>query len=198
MSHVSEPHSMHVTRRALLGTAAVVGLAGCLDGDDGGDDGMTATDDGTSSPTESPTGTPGGGATVQVRSHPEYGEILVGPNEMTLYMFDRDAQGEESSACTGGCENNWPPLSVDETPTAGDDVTAELATFQREDGGTQVTANGWPLYYYSGDESPGDANGQGVGEVWWVLDPAGEPVTSGGTPTPTATPTATDDDSGYY
>ena len=39
-----------------------------------------------------------------------------------------------------------------------------------------MTLNGWPLYYYSGDKTPGDTNGQGVGGVWWVLTPAGDPI----------------------
>lgn len=177
---------MDATRRALLGTVATFSIAGCLDtGDGGGDSGM-------SSPTQSPTGTPAAAATVQVRSHGELGDILVGSVEMTLYMFDQDTQGEGASACSGGCASTWPPLTVDGDPTAGEDVTAELATFERADGGTQVMANGWPLYYYSGDESPGDTNGQGVGDNWWVLDADGVPIQPSETPTPTET------DSGYY
>jgi len=59
-------------------------------------------------------------------------------------------------------------------------VTAELTTYEREDGQTQVAANGWPLYYFANDETPGDTNGQGVGDVWWVLDPAGMPIREDG------------------
>ena len=36
--------------------------------------------------------------------------MLVGPNQMTLYVFDRDAAGSCKSACNGGCATNWPPL----------------------------------------------------------------------------------------
>jgi len=64
--------------------------------------------------------------------------------------------------------------------------------FEREDGDAQVAANGWPLYYYASDGDPGDVTGHGVRDVWWVLDPAGEPVRPTGE-TPTATATATDD-----
>jgi predicted lipoprotein with Yx(FWY)xxD motif len=39
-----------------------------------------------------------------------------------------------------------------------------------------VTLNGWPLYYYAGDSAAGDTNGQAVGGIWWVLDPAGEKI----------------------
>ncbi|WP_312909804.1 plastocyanin/azurin family copper-binding protein [Natronosalvus caseinilyticus] len=115
-------------------------------------------------------------ATVATSSHDEFGEILVDSEGMTLYMFDEDEQDAGESACYDDCEENWPPLTAEEEPTAGDDISAELTTFEREDGETQVAANGWPLYYFAQDEEAGDANGQGIGDVWWVLDEAGEPV----------------------
>jgi hypothetical protein len=59
----------------------------------------------------------------------------------------------------------------------GDDVDPRLmGTTRRDDGTTQVTYNDWPLYYFAGDELPGDSNGQGVGDVWWMITPAGELV----------------------
>ena len=48
---------------------------------------------------------------------------------------------------------------------------------------TYPTYHGWLMYEYSGDSSPGDANGQGIksfGGTWWVLDASGNPVKSGG------------------
>jgi len=182
---------MPPTRRKLLGaTATTFTLAGCLGGGDGDDATDTETDtdtDDSGIDTETDTGgmtTEAGsgmddGATVGVRSHPDHGEVLVGPDGLTLYMFDQDTQGEGSSTCSGGCAETWPPLTADD-PTAGDGVTAELTTFEREDGSTQVAANGWPLYYYATDTEPGDASGQGVGDVWWVLAPDGTPIRGDG------------------
>ena len=126
------------------------------------------------------TGTPGAtgtsGTTVQVYSHPDLGDILVGPDRMTLYMFDSDTEGESMSTCTNGCAETWPPLTVTGEPSTGDDVTAQLATFERETGETQVMAGGWPLYYFAPDQQPGDATGQGVNNIWWVLSPDGTPM----------------------
>ncbi|PGF17012.1 plastocyanin [Natrinema sp. CBA1119] len=118
-------------------------------------------------------------ATVQVRDHAEYGEILVGPDEMTLYMFVPDAEAGGESTCYGNCAVTWPPLTVDGEPTAGDGVTAPLTTIERQNGEMQVVANDRPLYHFTQDEEPGDATGQGVNEVWWVLDPSGTPIQSG-------------------
>ncbi len=51
-----------------------------------------------------------------------------------------------------------------------------LGTTERDDGSLQVTYNDWPLYYYFDDPQPGDVNGQGANDVWYVLDPAGEMI----------------------
>ena len=166
---------MRLTRRALLGTTAATAgaaFAGCTD--DSGD--------GEASGEEA--GTPGDGesTTVAVRSHPDHGEILVGPEGLTLYMFDQDTAGEDERARHDDCADSWPPLTLeaDDEPTAGADVTAELSTFERADGARQVAAGGWPLYYFAADDEPGDASGQGVNDVWWVLEPDGTPVRSDG------------------
>lgn len=180
---------MHPTRRALLGAAASIGIAGCLGGDENGS-GDQQTDE-TESPTPSPAGTgsesPTETATVQTEMHDELGEILVGPDGLTLYMFEQDTQGEAASTCYDDCAAAWPPLTVDETPTAGDAVMAELETLERDGESMQVVANGWPLYYFASDESPGDANGQGVNDIWWVLDAEGAPVRQSETSTETST-----------
>jgi predicted lipoprotein with Yx(FWY)xxD motif len=33
-----------------------------------------------------------------------------------------------------------------------------------------------PLYYFADDEEPGQTNGQGISDVWFVVSPEGEPV----------------------
>jgi len=181
---------MTPTRRRFLGAATAttaVGLAGCLGGDGEADQTTTETDAPETTTTAETAATTtemaeddGSGATVRVASHPDYGEVLVDGEGMTLYMFDSDERGAGASTCSGGCLEAWPPLTSDGEPGAGDAVTADLTTFDRGDGTTQVAANGWPLYYFASDESAGDASGQGVSDVWWVLGPDGEPIRSMG------------------
>ena len=43
-----------------------------------------------------------------------------------------------------------------------------MASITRDDGSTQVTYDGWPLYYFKNDAAAGDTKGQGLGEVWFV------------------------------
>jgi predicted lipoprotein with Yx(FWY)xxD motif len=62
-------------------------------------------------------------------------------------------------------------------PAAGEGVDAALlGTITRDDGAMQVTYNGWPLYYFADDTAPGDANGQGLGDVWFLVSPTGEAI----------------------
>ena len=114
-------------------------------------------------------------ASVNVSQNAQYGDILVDASGMTLYLFTNDDPNK--SNCSGGCGTAWPPLLTEGGPTAGEGVTADkLGTITRDDGSTQVTYNGWPLYYFARDEKPGDTNGQNVGNVWFVIDPEGQAV----------------------
>lgn len=105
------------------------------------------------------------------------GKVLVDGKGRTLYLFEAD--GPAKSACDGGCAAAWPPY-VGGTPQAGTGVTgALLGTTARDDGGTQVTYAGHPLYYYAGDRAPGDAAGQGLdqfGAKWYVLGTDGAEI----------------------
>lgn len=108
----------------------------------------------------------------------DLGNVLVDGDGMTLYMFEPDQQG--APTCNDDCAESWPPLLTEGEPTAdGEADAALLGTAERDDGATQVTYDGWPLYRWAADEEPGDASGQGVGDVWWVLDADGEPQRDG-------------------
>jgi predicted lipoprotein with Yx(FWY)xxD motif len=100
--------------------------------------------------------------TVGTRST-SLGVVLVGPTGMTLYTYSADTG--TTSNCTGGCAAAWPPLTVSsgEQALAGPGVTGRLGTITRGDGSTQVTYNSRPLYYWQGDQNPGDVTGNGVG-----------------------------------
>lgn len=114
-----------------------------------------------------------GGAAAVATAETDLGEVLVDGDGFTLYLFENDSEGQ--SACTDECTDTWPPLTGE--ATAGDGADAGLlGTISRDDGSTQVTYNGHPLYRFAPDEAPGDMNGQGVGDVWWVVAPQGEAI----------------------
>ena len=103
------------------------------------------------------------------------GSFLVDDKNMTLYLFTKDTPN--TSNCYEKCATAWPPLLTKGAPVVGSGVDgSKVGTTTRKDGSEQVTYNGWPLYYYIKDAKAGDVVGQNVGEVWFVIDPAGEMV----------------------
>jgi len=117
-----------------------------------------------------------GAATVNVAEVGTFGQVLVDSAGYSLYVFANDTQNSGTSSCTGDCLAEWQPLLSDGEPVAGEGVDAAmLGTITRDNGTTQVTYNGWPLYHYAGDMTPGDANGQGMGGVWFLVSPTGKP-----------------------
>lgn len=129
-------------------------------------------DTGTS--TEAETEAPEESSSALTTADSSLGEIVVDGEGMTVYMFDNDTQGADTSVCEGECATNWPAVTTDSDSPEVEGVTGEVGTIEGVDGSTQVTLNGWPLYYFIGDEAAGDTNGQGVNDVWWVLTPGGE------------------------
>lgn len=104
------------------------------------------------------------------------GTIVVDGDGRAVYQFDTDTQNGDSSSCTGQCIANWPAVPGSDAPEL-DGVTGTVGTITGTDGEPQLTLNGWPLYYFAGDQAAGDVNGQGLMGTWWVLDPAGERIT---------------------
>jgi predicted lipoprotein with Yx(FWY)xxD motif len=72
------------------------------------------------------------------------------------------------------------PLRATGKPTVGGGAAASIvATSARSDGNPQVTYNGHPLHLFSGDQKPGDTNGEGVnafGGLWYALSSAGNQI----------------------
>ena len=123
-----------------------------------------------------PAPAPASGASLAT-AETSLGTIVVDGEGMTVYQFDADTQGGDASSCSGQCAENWPAVPGGDAAPELDGVTGEVGTITGVDGEPQLTLGGWPLYYFVGDEAPGDVNGQGVSDVWWVLTPAGERVT---------------------
>jgi predicted lipoprotein with Yx(FWY)xxD motif len=128
------------------------------------------------------------GATVTVQSTGGYGDVLAGPEGEYLFTEDKGS----TLTCYDCCAKTWSPLTVEDAPAAGDGVTAELATTEREDGSTQVTAAGNPPHYYADDSDPGDTTGQNLGGVWFLVAPGGTAIRN------TATNETTTEDDYYY
>ena len=116
-------------------------------------------------------------ALVKTFEHPEFGTILVDASGRTLYLFTVDERSK--SNCLEGCAVAWPPLLTVGDPAADKGIAAgRMGAITREDGSSQVSYNGWPLYYFAPDARPGDARGQNVGDIWFVVSTYGGPIQS--------------------
>ena len=139
---------------------------GSLDGtaDGGSDEGSDGSTDG------DPDGGTDGGVTDGGFNPPSLQEIsvanglLVGGADSSkpqyvVYVFDNDLNAPGSSNCNGGCATAWPPVYVTDDMPSG---VVGLGSIERVDGSSQVTFNDRPLYFYVGDQQPGETNGDGI------------------------------------
>ena len=122
-------------------------------------------------------------ATVIKTTAGSTGAFLTSSSGRAIYLWVKD--GKNMSACNGACAGAWPPVTTTGSVTAGSGVTAsDLGTITRSGGTKQVTYDGHPLYYFSGDSAAGQTNGQGsdaFGAKWWLVSPAGTQITSADT-----------------
>ncbi len=114
--------------------------------------------------------------TVMLRQTDDLGRFLVDAEGQTLYQFARDIPAgfggnPAVSNCSGGCATNWPVFSAGSTPIVPSALSAsDFAAVTRGDSAAQSSYLGWPLYRFATDAAPGDINGDGQGDVWYVAD----------------------------
>ena len=101
-----------------------------------------------------------------VMGSPVAGEakMLTAQNGMTLYIFDKDASGV--SSCYDDCAKKWPPYLA----KGGEKMGEGWATVKRKDGSNQWTYDKKPLYFYADDKKMGDKAGDGLFNVWHVVN----------------------------
>jgi len=91
------------------------------------------------------------------------GDILTTPDGMTVYIYDKEAEG--SASCYGECAEEWPPvLAPAEAKPFGD-----FTLVNRIDGTRQWAYRGKPLHLYHEDRAPGDAKGDNYEGFWHAV-----------------------------
>jgi predicted lipoprotein with Yx(FWY)xxD motif len=161
---------------------AAVGLAAC------GSSGSGATSAPPAAPASVAAPSPSSTVAVKVTDN-KAGKILIAADGHTLYGFTNDADAK--STCYSACAQAWPPVIVDPQWSVGPGLdTGVFSTIQRDDGTLQLVAGKWPLYEFSGDAAPGDTNGQGSGDVWFIVGSDAKLVKGAASATP-ASPSTT-------
>lgn len=115
---------------------------------------------------------------VKLANSATLGSFLTDSVENTLYFFARDMAGA-STCASAACNSMW-PVYYNATLKAPKALKAEdFATKPTTDGRLQTTYKGWPLYYFAPPASGvctrgsvGQTNGNGVGGIWHVVNPA--------------------------
>ena len=161
--------------RTILAIAALaLGLAACAN-NSSSSAGAGGLYGGGGTPTSTGTTTSSGAATVATAKVGDLGTVLVNGDGMTLYLFEADTGS--TSTCTGECAGIWPALTTTGNATGSMGASSSmLGTTTRDDGSTQVTYNGHPVYLYTGETAAGQANGEGInhfGGLWYAVTTAG-------------------------
>ena len=161
---------------SITALVAAVTLTACGGGSD--DDTPAAADDATTAAEETPSEeSPAEDMSTDLATaETSLGTIVVDGDGMTAYYFLKDTKDSGTSACTGDCLTAWPPVTTEsDTPTV-EGVTGEVGTITTPDGANQITIDGRPIYTFAQDAAPGDVNGQGVNDVWYVIAPDGSEI----------------------
>jgi len=136
--------------------------------------------------------------TVVIMKNAGVGTYLADGQGKTLYVFTKDRTGV--SVCNGSCIQAWPAFPSTAATVPSGLTRSDFTPVPRTDNITQSAYKGMPLYYYSGDSTPGETKGQGIGGVWFVAPLTALPSTTVTTPPttiPTTVPTTAPYSGGY-
>jgi predicted lipoprotein with Yx(FWY)xxD motif len=128
----------------------------------------------TATPTTPGPVTPSSAATLGLASNAKVGQqIVVDSAGHTVYLFLPDG-ASNTSRVPAAIKALWPPVTSSGSPTAGAGLDqSKVTVVVQSDGSRQVAYNGHLLYTFARDTAPGDANGQGLAGIWYVLSAAG-------------------------
>ena len=157
-------------RRTRTGLAVAVAAPALL---------LAACGGGSTYSSSSGSGSTSGSGAAQVATHGSGASgYLTDGSGRSVYLFASDHGG--MSTCNGACVSAWPPLTTKGAPMASSSAKASMiGTISRSDGSKQVTYAGHPLYYYAGDSTSGQTNGEGIdgfGAKWWLVSPTGSAI----------------------
>jgi len=106
---------------------------------------------------------------IKIQEKAGLGKYLTDTEGKTLYWFKKDFPGK--STCTGPCLEKWPIYYREKVAAPQGIKEAEFGTITREDGKKQTTFRGYPLYYWTNDKKAGETTGQGVNNIWFIINP---------------------------
>jgi predicted lipoprotein with Yx(FWY)xxD motif len=170
-----------LTVAAVLAGFAFAGCGGDDDDESSGAGAAAETTEATTTAEQAATEEPGGGQPgIPIKTaSSQFGPVLFDGDDQAIYYFDKETGSR--SQCYDACAEAWPPVLTKGEPRASGGADASLlGTTERDDGTTQVTYDGHPLYYYA-HEGPGELKCHNVDEfggLWLAVQPNGQAVPS--------------------
>jgi|tagenome__1003787_1003787.scaffolds.fasta_scaffold20674208_2 predicted lipoprotein with Yx(FWY)xxD motif len=168
--------NVRVAVAALIG---VIALAACgsSSGSKSSGNGEADTTSTTAASATSSTTAPGAKDTLQLVDT-SLGKVVAGADGKVLYLYTPDGTAEVSTVPAAVLQA-WPPVVVKTAPTVGTGLDkSKVSTGTQPSGAKWVRYNGHLLYGFTGDASPGDINGNGLGGVWHAVNPSGDAIMS--------------------
>jgi predicted lipoprotein with Yx(FWY)xxD motif len=162
--------------------AAVVVVAAC------GSPGGSAASSGGGGNSGNPAAAKGAVSTRQLSG---IGTALVDSSGMTIYTPKTPDEANGNIKCAGSCLSFWFPVTASSADPGSGGLPGKLGTIH-DDGKTQLTYHGKPLYTFRLDTAPGQAHGNsfhdsfnGISFTWEVVTTSG---VAGGAGSPAPSP----------
>jgi predicted lipoprotein with Yx(FWY)xxD motif len=106
------------------------------------------------------------------------GVIVTDGEGRLLYSSSKDANNPPTSHCTGTCAQEWLPLVVPpgEEPDLLGVQPDQVGRVTRDDGSSQLTLGGWPVYVNKNDDGGLKSAAPDAHGAWAVMTPEGQKV----------------------
>lgn len=113
--------------------------------------------------------------TFQIYFSKKLGNYLVDYRGRALYYYAEDkietSNSQPKSNCGEGCLGIWQIFYADKITVSPPLNISDFSNLERQQNKqNQTVYKGHPLYYYVNDLNEGDAKGEGMNNIWFVLN----------------------------
>jgi len=109
--------------------------------------------------------------TINLAHSPSIGQYFTDIDGFALYYFAKDTPGTGISTANSQTLTKWAPFYVSPIVAAMGINMIDFSIITGPTGSPQLAYKGWPLYKFLNDKNPGETNGEGFADLWWVMKP---------------------------
>jgi predicted lipoprotein with Yx(FWY)xxD motif len=103
------------------------------------------------------------------------GVVVTDGEGRLVYGSEQDANDPPTSRCSGACAQEWLPVVVPpgQEPELLGVAAEKVGRVARDDGSSQLTLGGWPVYVNKDDDGQLTAPAPDAHGAWFVMTPQG-------------------------